>query len=159
MASTHLSYDLDMIVTWGDCDAAGISYYAKNFEWFTDAYMQLLAHYGFSYMETFHHNEISLVCLKADSHFKKMVKPLEKITVRASLSMLTRTRMSFTYQVFKENDELASEGETSHAFVNVQGKPLNLQKQFPDLWERLHRISTKFTSPQVQQADGGNKHA
>lgn len=138
MAFSHLSYELEMVVTWGDCDAAGISYFARNFEWFTDTYMQLLAHYGFPYMETFHHNGISLVCLKADSQYKKMVKPLEKITIRASLSMLTRTRLGFTYNVFKENGELASEGETSHAFVNEQGKPLNLQKDFPDLWEKLN---------------------
>ncbi|MGV3488405.1 MAG: AMP-binding protein, partial [Tuberibacillus sp.] len=35
-------------------------YYAKNFEWFTDAYMQFLAHCGFPYMETFHNQGISL---------------------------------------------------------------------------------------------------
>lgn len=33
---------MEMIVTWGDCDPAGISYYAKNFDWFTNGRMQLL---------------------------------------------------------------------------------------------------------------------
>lgn len=148
MASHQLTFDLEMVVPWGDCDAAGISYFAKNFDWFTDAYMQLLAHYRFPYMETFQNNGITLVCLTAESQYKKMVKPLEKITVRTSLLMLTRTRLEFAYKVFKENGELASEGVTSHAFVNEQGKPVDLQKRSPNLWEKLYH--TYITEGRLQ---------
>ncbi len=131
------SVDYTMRVKWGDCDAAGISYYAKNFEWFTDARFELFAHYGFPYMETFHHKGISLVCLKAESDYKKMIRPLEEITIKTSISELTRTRMAFTYQIVKSNGELAAEGFTAHAYVNSEGRPLNLKKSFPALWNDL----------------------
>lgn len=132
-----VSYDAELTVAWGDCDAAGISYYAKNFEWYTDAYMQMLDHYELPYMETFHHQGISIVCLKADTEYKKMVLPLEKLTVRTVLTQLTRTRLEFSYQVIKADGTMASVGKTSHAFVNNDGRPLNLQKHFPELWGRL----------------------
>lgn len=132
-----VSHDMEMTVKWGDCDAAGISYYAKNFEWFTNAYMELLAEHGFPYMETFHHQGISLVCLKAESNYKKMIKPLEKLTIRTSLTLLTRARMGFTYQIIKENGELAGQGTTSHAYADDDGKPVNLQKRLPALWGQL----------------------
>ncbi|MFE8064762.1 acyl-CoA thioesterase [Priestia aryabhattai] len=137
MADLYISCNMEMSVTWGDCDAAGISYYAKNFEWFTNAYMQLLAKHGFPYMETFHKNGIYLVCLKADCQYKKMIRPLEKITIKTFLSVLTRTRVQFTYQVIKDNGEIAAEGFTSHAYVSDRGHPFNLQKRFPILWEKL----------------------
>ncbi|RDW20112.1 hypothetical protein CWR48_05205 [Oceanobacillus arenosus] len=140
MTESLMDYDMNMTVTWGDCDAAGISYYAKNFEWFTNGYMELLAHYGFPYMGTFHHQGISLVCLKADSTYKKMLYPLEKVIVRTSLTLLTRTRMGFTYQIIKEDGQIAAEGYTSHAFVNIKGIPMNLKKRFPTLWEKLSNI-------------------
>jgi len=135
---SQLSFDMERIIAWGDCDAAGITYYAKNFEWFTDGYMQLLNSLGLPYMETFHYQGISLVCLKADCQYKKMLRPLEKIIVRTTLHSLTRTRLEFHYQVIKGNGEVAAEGVTSHTYVNNDGKPLNLQRKFPTLWESFN---------------------
>lgn len=134
---TQMVYDLDMTVTWGDCDAAGISYYAKNFDWFTNGRMSLLDHYGFSYIDVFHEQGILLVCLKAHSDYKKMLKPLEQITVRTTLSELSRTRITFTYQLLKSNGQVAADGYTSHAFVDKVGKPFNLEKRYSDLWKQL----------------------
>lgn len=143
MECSTLSSKLERVVSWGDCDAAGISYFPKNFEWFTNAYMKLLADYGFPYMETFHHNGISLVCLKADCQYKKMLKPLENIMIVTTLSSLTRTRLEFTYQIMKEDGGIAAVGITSHAYVNDQGRPFNLQKCFPSLWEKLNHVISR----------------
>lgn len=139
MADVNFHDQMGMIVKWGDCDAAGISYYAKNFDWFTDARMQLLRHHGLPYMETFQEQGISLVCLKADCRYKKMIRPLEHITVHTRISVLKRSRMAFDYQVTKENGELAAEGMTSHAYVDNDGKPFDVKKRFPSLWEKMNR--------------------
>lgn len=129
--------DMDMTVTWGDCDAAGISYYARSFDWFTNGRMHFLAAEGFPYMETFHHRGISLVCLKADCRYVRMLRPDEPVTVRISLASLTRTRMVFHYRIRKKSGELACEGMTSHACVDNKGHPFNLEKRFPQLWRSL----------------------
>lgn len=142
MTKSQLLHDLEMIVSWGDCDAAGISYYARYFEWFTNGYMQLLSHYGLPYMNTFYNNGISLVCLKAESQYKKILKPLETITVRTFLTSCTRTRMVFSYKLIKENGDLSAEGKTSHAFVNKNGLPINLKKHFPEIWKTMESICT-----------------
>src|SRR5699024_4815584 len=129
-----------MVVPWSDCDAAGISYFPRNFEWYTNSYLEWLDHYGFSYMETFHEKGIAVVCLKADSEYKQMVKPMEEITIYTTLTSLTKTRLQFTYQVFKKNDVLAATGFTNHAFVKQNGKPVNLEKELPTVWKDLHHI-------------------
>ena len=81
---------MEMTVAWGDCDAAGISYYARTFDWFTNARMQLLAAHGFPYMDAFHREGISMVCLTADCKYKKTLRPEEKIAVHASVTELSR---------------------------------------------------------------------
>lgn len=139
MTEAHLRYDLHKIVGWGDCDAAGISYYAKHFDWFTEARFQLLESFGLPYMETFHHNDVVLVCLKAESDYKKMLRPLEKIKIHTLMTTRTRTRMVFEYEIIKENGDLAGKGFTMHAYVNSAGRPLNLQKSNRGLWERLEK--------------------
>ncbi|MBB6634932.1 acyl-CoA thioesterase [Cohnella thailandensis] len=137
MADTYPLFDLEMMVTWGDCDAAGISYYAKSFDWFTNARMGLLAHYGFPYMPEWHHQGISLVCLHADCQYRKMLRPEERIVVRTELAELTRSRMTFAYRILKEGGALAAEGQTKHAYVDNAGAPFNLERRHPELWARL----------------------
>jgi acyl-CoA thioester hydrolase len=135
--SVYPGSHLDMTVTWGDCDAAGIHYYARTFDWFTNARMKLLADHGFPYMDTFHGPGISLVCLTADCRFKRMLKPEERIVVRTELAALTRTRLTFEYRIFKQDGQLAAEGSTSHAYVDPKGEPCNLKKRHPELWARM----------------------
>lgn len=131
------SSDMKMSVAWGDCDAAGIHYYARTFDWFTNARLHFLASNGFAYMDTFHHAGISLVCLTADSRFTKMLRPEEEITIRTSLTALTRTRLAFGYQILKNSGETAAEGSTTHAYVDPDGVPFNLKKRHPQLWDWL----------------------
>ncbi|MFC4811345.1 acyl-CoA thioesterase [Paenibacillus sp. GCM10023250] len=137
MTEFRPDYVYDMTVTWGDCDAAGISYYAKTFDWFTNARMGLMAEQGFPYMDDFHRAGISLVCLKADCSYKKMLKPEERIAVHTSLTELTRSRLAFGYRVFKQDGTLAAEGATAHAYVGDDGAPFNLKRRHPRLWDRL----------------------
>jgi len=146
--------DMDMTVTWGDCDAAGISYYARTFDWFTNGRMHLLASYRLPYMDTFHAQGIAIVCLTADCRYRKMLKPEEKITVRTSLTSLTRTRMAFAYRILKQGGELAAEGTTTHAFVDSGGNPFNMQKRFPELWDRLTERWPVFREREEVRADG-----
>ncbi|WP_168735461.1 acyl-CoA thioesterase [Cohnella fermenti] len=137
MADAHPRYDMEMSVTWGDCDAAGISYYARTFDWFTNARMGLLAHYGLPYMKEWHQRDIALVCLHADCRYKKMIRPEERIVVRAELAELSRSRMAFTYLVLQEDGVVAAEGQTKHAYVDGRGAPFNLERRQPELWARL----------------------
>lgn len=131
------SYDNMFTVGWGDCDAAGRTYFARYFEWFTNGYMGLLDHYGLPYIDTFHRNNIFLVCLKTNCEYKKMVTPLERLTLKTALTLATRTRMEFRYRLVNTNGDIVAFGNTSHAYVDQHGKPMNLEKQFPRLWQQL----------------------
>gem|GEM_PF-869203 len=135
--SSRPSQDMDMIVTWGDCDAAGISYYARNFDWFTNGRMRFMEAQGLPYMDTFHPLGIALVCLTADCRYKRMLRPEEKITLRTTLASFTRTRMEFHYEIFKRGGERAAEGRTSHTFVDERGLPFNFEKRYPELWRKM----------------------
>ncbi|RUS45058.1 acyl-CoA thioesterase [Cohnella sp. AR92] len=133
----HPAFDFEMTVTWGDCDAAGIHYYARSFDWFTNARMGLLANYGFPYMAAWHHQGIFLVCLHADCQYRKMLRPEDRIVVRTELAELSRTRMAFDYRIYKEGGILAAEGTTKHAYVDPSGSPFNLERRHPELWASL----------------------
>jgi acyl-CoA thioester hydrolase len=52
-------------VRWGDCDAAGIVYYARYFDWFTDGRIALLKQIALPYQQFFHEQGITVVAVEA----------------------------------------------------------------------------------------------
>lgn len=129
----------EFTVRWGDCDAAGITYYVKYFDWFTDGRFAFLEKVGLPYMTTFHNHGIELVVIDAFCRYRLSLRPVEKVFLETGIASLTRTRITFTYRILKEDNTVAAEGSTNHAFVDERGKPFNLAKKYPELWDEIYR--------------------
>ncbi len=136
---------LEMKVRWGDCDPAGIVYYAKYFDWFSDGRIELFKQIGLPYWNIFHKQGIELVAIEAGCRYRQPLRPEEEIILETCLARLTRSRLEFTYRVFKKEDgALAVEGTTVHAYVDSQGKPFDVKKRHPLLWEKMQRYSQQL---------------
>lgn len=119
-------------------------YYARYFDWFTEGRIAFLREQNLSYMDTFHRNGIVAVAIHAHCDYHRALAPEETIAIETALTGLTPTRMTFGYHLYKApGDTLAAEGETQHAFVDADGRPFNLKKRFPELWERLAYLVRK----------------
>lgn len=128
---------LEMSVGWGDTDAAGISYYARYFDWFCNGRFKLLKDHGVQYTTWFHKYNASLVVLETGCKYQILLYPEEPVILETTLVTLTQTRAKFNYRILKKDQRLAASGFTSHAYVNDLGKPCNLEKHKPELWKRL----------------------
>ncbi len=136
---------LNVEVRWGESDAAGIVYYVRYFDWFTEGRMFFLKNNGLDYMENFHDKGIVAVSVSANCEYKRALRPGDMINVKTELTEATPARMTFTYRVFKSPEgELAAKGKTVHAYVDDSGKPFNLQKRFPELWNKLNGLVSKY---------------
>lgn len=131
-------------VRWGECDPAGIVYHPNYLDWFSVARMRLLADYGLPYMTSFHDNGVVLVVLEATCSFKKVVRVDDHVSVRATLTDLSRTRMSVLYKVVDAAHQTCAVGHTHHAFVDLlDHAPVNVAKRCPQLWEKLSALWPK----------------
>ncbi|MDD4767988.1 MAG: thioesterase family protein [Desulfotomaculaceae bacterium] len=128
----------ELEVRWGDCDAAGIVYYAKYFDLFTDGRVALLKKINIPYQKFFHSQGIVVVVVEATCRYRKSLQPEERYFLKTTLSRLSRSRMIFDYVITSaENEQLAAEGRTVHAFVDDTGKPFDIKKKYPQLWSQL----------------------
>lgn len=128
----------ELEVRWGDCDAAGIVYYAKYFDLFTDGRVALLKKINIPYQKFFHNQGIVVVAVEASCRYRKSLLPEERYFLSTTLSRLSRTRMVFDYVITgAENGHLVAEGRTVHAFVDGAGKPFDIKKKHPGLWSQL----------------------
>jgi len=137
-----IMYAMEMDVRWGDCDPGGIAYNAKYFDWFSDGRIKLFKKIGLPYHQTFHKQGIEVVVVEANCRYKHSLLPEEEITLEVYLTKLTRSRLEFKYRIIKKNNgALAAEGMTTHAYVDKQGKPIDIKKRYPLIWERLQQCS------------------
>jgi acyl-CoA thioester hydrolase len=137
-----ISNQQEMEVRWGDCDAAGIVYHPRYFDLFTDGRVALFKQIGLPYQQTFHEQGIVVVVVEAHCRYHSSLKPEDKYTLTTKLTHLGRTRISFEYVITRaDNHAVAVEGKTMHTYVDTQGKPFDLKKRHPDLWEQLERLT------------------
>lgn len=137
-AADGISNRQELEVRWGDCDAAGIVYYAKYFDLFTDGRVALLKKINIPYQKFFHDQGIVVVAVEATCRYRKSLLPEERYYLKTTLSRLSRSRMVFDYVITSaENEQLAAEGRTVHAFVDGAGKPFDIKKKHPELWSQL----------------------
>ncbi len=130
----------ELEVRWGECDPAGIVYHPVYLDWFSVARMRYLRENGISYMESFHDNGIALVVLDVGCTYKKTLRAEDKVFIEATMALLSRTRICMNYRVLNEQNELCGIGFTEHAYVDNQGKSVNIAKRAPALWDKFQIV-------------------
>jgi len=124
-------------VRYEETDQMGVVYYANYFIWFEVGRTEFFRKLGMPYSD-FEKNEIYLPVTKAFGQYKLPAHYDDEIRLVTHITSLQEVRIAFKYEVFRnQNHELLAIGETEHAFVNRQGKPIVLKKNNPFLWRRL----------------------
>jgi len=135
VGETGVTASLPIVVRWAECDAAGIIFHGRVFDWFSEARVAWLEAVGLSYYQDVIPRGIELLVVHASADFRRPLRPGDVAVVEARVSRLTPARMHFTYRVRRDGVEVAS-GATHHGFV-LQGKAGNIKKAHADLYRML----------------------
>jgi acyl-CoA thioester hydrolase len=125
-------------VRYGETDQMGIVYHPNYYIYFEmgrSEFLRELGHMSYKDME-----ESGIMMPLIETHCKYILpaKYDDELIVETSVKNVTVVRMIFYYRLFRAEDGiLLAEGETSHAFVNKAGKPINLKKVNKQLFEKL----------------------
>ena len=66
------------------------------------------------------------------------------LSITVEIAKLTPARIVFNYKVFKSGIENPINiGSTTHAWVGKDLKPINLKKQFPEIFEKINKLVGK----------------
>ncbi|HEX7159776.1 MAG TPA: YbgC/FadM family acyl-CoA thioesterase [Trebonia sp.] len=133
-------------VRYGETDQMGLVYYANYLDWFTEGRTELMRRHGIPYRDL-EAQGIFLPVGEVECRYRRPGRYDDRVAVYASISKLTPARLEFTYRIVRiesahgEETGLLAEGRTVHGFVDAAGRPFNLQKRLPDLWERIRRAA------------------
>ncbi|MCL4493299.1 MAG: acyl-CoA thioesterase [Firmicutes bacterium] len=126
-------------VRWAECDAAGIIYHARVFDWFSEARICWLENHDLDYYKILRPRAIELLVRHAEAQFFHAIHPGDRMTVHIDLAEISPTRTKFSYHVFKDDGDARPEtcrGITEHIFVK-EGHAIRLDRHQPELFTRF----------------------
>jgi acyl-CoA thioester hydrolase len=125
----------EVVVRYAETDMMGVVYHGSYLPWFEIGRTTLLREHGLPYRQ-----------LEADGYFLpvlevhvKYVRPAkydDTITIVTTLSEKPTLRIRLKYEVFRGETLLAT-GETVHAFIDRQGKPVRPPASFSSKMDEL----------------------
>lgn len=131
-------FDTQIRARYEETDQMGFVYYGRYFTWFEVGRTELFRSLGLPYTR-FEENGIMLPVTEADCKYKTPSRYDDLITIRTFVTKLSPARINFGYQIIKETEVIAR-GNTGHAFMDSTGRPVNLAKKKPDLWQNINEL-------------------
>lgn len=113
-------------VIYGDTDQMGVVYYANYFRYFEFGRSEYFRALGGSYSEV-EREGTRLPVVEANCHYKAPARYDDVVLIRTRVDEVRRASLRFTYEVVREQDvQLLVTGQTVHACVNHEGKPVRM---------------------------------
>ena len=130
-------------VRYAETDQMGIVHHSVYPIWYEAARTEAIKKIGITYSALEKNGIMTpLVELNCKYIFPAEYEDVLRITVE--ISKLTPARIVFNYQIFKEGlEKPINTGSTVHAWVGRDLKPINLKRQFPDIFEKVSGLAGK----------------
>jgi acyl-CoA thioester hydrolase len=115
----------------------GIAHHSNYAVWYEVARTDLIKKMGMTYSEL-EQQGLIMPLLELQSKYISAAYYEDPLIVEVSVTNLSSVKMEFEYAVFREGEEKAiNVGRTIHALVGKDLKPVNVKKQYPEIYQKL----------------------
>ncbi|MBO8163699.1 MAG: acyl-CoA thioesterase [Brevibacillus sp.] len=115
----------------------GVVYHANYLNWFEWGRTELIREAGFSYRQV-EERGVLLPVTDASLTYKRPARYDDVVEVRTWIDQFSTVRLVFAYEIHRPEDgTLLVTGQTSHVFTDPNLRPVRLDRQLPELYERL----------------------
>ena len=122
-----------------ETDQMGIIHHSNYIRWFESARIDFLSQAGVDYASMEREGIISPV-LTVSCEYKTMVHFGDVVLIEPVIRSYNGVKLCLSYIVRdKETGEVRTTGESSHCFLNSEGKPISLKKAAPHFHEAFLR--------------------
>lgn len=122
-----------------DTDAAGLIFFANQFNIVHDAYELLLEKFGFSFSQMLKGGKHFLPIVHAESDYLKPLAVGDKIKINIKIGHIGTTSFSFEYLIYR-GKTLVGKAKTVHVTINSKTKT---KIPLPD---KLHKALTRYAA-------------
>jgi acyl-CoA thioester hydrolase len=121
-------------VSYGETDAMGVVYYANYLHLFERVRSEFIRSRGLSYSKV-EERGVYLPVREASCRYRSPLHYDDLAWLRIGISAWTRASVTFVYEVYNEDkDRLHATGNTQHAVINADLKPVAAPDWFRELF-------------------------
>ncbi len=130
-----------LTVRYAETDMMGIVHHSRYYPWFEIARGDFIKKIGLSYGEM-EKMGILLPLTETQCKYHGALTYDDNVVIKCRIDNLSVARISFLYEVYREDDNVkVSEGRTVHGFVDANLRPINMKKQFSELWDKIAELA------------------
>lgn len=124
-------------VRYAETDQMGIAHHSNYPIWYEVARTDLIKKIGMSYTEM-ENQGVSVPLIELQCKYIAAAFYEDELTIEAKVSNVTPVKLEFEYKIYKDGSiKPINTGRTIHALVNKDLRPVNVKKNYPDLYEKL----------------------
>lgn len=126
---------------YGETDQMGIIYHPNYYIYFEIGRTEFLREMGGMSYKDMEEAGVMLPIVETHCKYRVPAKYDDQLIVRTMIKEMTAARITFSYQLIRAVDGvLLAEGETTSGFTNMEGRPINLKKKYPDIYDKLLNV-------------------
>lgn len=127
-------------VQYYETDKMGITHHSNYIRWMEEARIDFLSQIGISYAKLESEGIISPV-LAVDCRYKRSTTFSDTISIDVKVKEFKGVRLVLEYTMKNAaDDSLVLTGTTEHCFLNMESRPVNMKKEFPEIFQKLTEI-------------------
>ncbi len=127
------------IVQYYETDRMGITHHSNYIRWMEEARVDFLAEIGFPYDKLEEMGIVSPV-LGVSCDYKKTSTFADRISIKVTVKEYKGVKLYLSYEMKNEVGDVVCLATSSHAFLNKEGRPLRMKKEYPE----LHNVLTEL---------------
>lgn len=123
--------DLIRKVNYYETDKMGITHHSNYIRFMEEARIDFLEQIGCGYNKWEQDGIISPV-IGVECEYKRPTTFNDELRIHVEFAEYKRIRLTVLYTMYNTQNEIVFVGKSHHCFVNSEGKPIALSKNFPE---------------------------
>ena len=126
-------------VQYYETDKMGITHHSNYIRWMEEARVDFLSQIGWEFAKLEDMGIVSPV-LSVNCDYKNPTRFADKVYIRVSVKEFKGVKLFLGYEMKNEEGKVVCVGTSSHAFLNTDGMPIRMKREFPELYETLSSL-------------------
>ena len=127
-------------VQYYETDKMGITHHSNYIRWMEEARIDFLDQIGWNYARLEESGIVSPV-VSVECKYKMPTTFSDVISISVSVEEFKGIKLKLRYSMANESGKVVCEGKSEHCFLNSQGIPIRLKKEFPGFYNKLTELS------------------
>lgn len=137
-----MNFTFERRINYYETDRMGVVHHSNYIRFLEEARCQMLDAYHMPY-SSFEEQGVMIPVLGVNCHYKQHVTFDDIIVIRPFVKDFNGVRLTMGYEITnKKSGDLVLTGETKHCFTDMNLKPIRLQKQIPDFYEKFNKLKS-----------------